>query len=61
MYLRTQADGPIWQSSSDQPVQIKILEVKDKHLTAEFVSGQLASTAGGNPRPVTGLIDAVLE
>lgn len=53
LYVRFAKDGPIWFSSHEQPVQVRISASDGKTLEAEIAGGSLTST-DGTPLPAVG-------
>ena len=46
MFVKTAADAPTWHTTTEQPVQLKVVSVENQQVTAEVVGGTLARTDG---------------
>lgn len=53
LYVRFAQDGPIWFSSHEQPVEVRISASDGKTVEAEIAGGSLTST-DGTPLPAVG-------
>lgn len=60
MYVKTAADAPTWHTATEQPVQLKVVAVEDKLVTAEVVGGTLARTDGQETKTASGKFVGVL-
>lgn len=60
LFVQPQADSPILFSEPASPVQLKIVSIDDKLLSAELVSAALRNTATGEEIAATGKFTAVL-
>jgi hypothetical protein len=61
LYMQTAADSPIYFNGPGSHVDVKIIALDDKSLTAEIVSGSLRNTHRTGQQPVTGNLSAVWQ
>lgn len=61
LFVQREAQGPILFSEVATPIELKIIAVEDKLLTAELSGTALRDTATGAELPVTGKLTGVFE
>ena len=59
LFIQTEADGPVWFTSPDQLVKVKLISHEGGNVEAELVSGALSSTGGQSVPAVSGKFHAV--
>jgi hypothetical protein len=47
IYVQPKADGPVWQSAADEPIELSISKASAQELAGEITSGKLVSSEGG--------------
>jgi hypothetical protein len=60
-FVQSQAQGAIWYTDPDNPVQIKVNSVIDGLVNVEFVSGKLLNSNDATTQTVSGRIEGVLQ
>jgi hypothetical protein len=60
MFVKASAEGATWHTTPSQPVQLKIVALENKQLTAEVLGGSLSSAAGQPASSATGKFVGVL-
>jgi hypothetical protein len=60
LFVQPEADGTIWYTDTDL-VQLKIVGVDEKQVTAELVEGSLLSTSGDAEQAVKGTFTGVIQ
>jgi hypothetical protein len=53
LYIQTAADGPVWQSTDDQPVELTVMQVDGTNITAD-IKGMLLNCETGESKPISG-------
>jgi hypothetical protein len=61
VYLQSVANGPIWHTQHDQPVELSITAADDKSVSGEVVSGKVINTDSGQSVDVKGKFTAAVR
>ena len=62
LFVQRVADGPVLFSETASPIELEIVSIADKLLTAKVVSGTLRDSTSGASTPVTaGTFTGVLQ
>jgi hypothetical protein len=61
LFLQKVENGPVWSCNTGTKVELKVVAVDEKLLTAELASGAVRSSQSGMDQPVSGTISAVLQ
>jgi hypothetical protein len=61
LFVQKEANAPTWSCASGTNVEVKIVSVADKVLSAEIVGGAVVSSQSGADQPVTGKITGVIQ
>jgi hypothetical protein len=59
LFVQQAATAPVWFSSPDEPVEMKVVAVNDQELTVEITGGSLRNSQSGADQTVTGKLVGV--
>ncbi len=60
-FVQQQAQGAIWYTDPDNPIQIKVNSVADGLVKVELVSGKLLNSADATSQSISGMLEGALQ